>query len=475
MEEELEDGELPPTQPTSRNLNQALYESTQGQFQVNKPHSQVTDSFFTPAAPYLEALATCKDILLDRVLHFAPEDKKNDILDLINIFREYTEKGQVRRQQQKLHTQINTLDSLITAARALNKPARVAPTPAPAPARAPGRVQIAVPHQAAAPQQQAQPAIRQQRAPPTAAQVAANGNPSGETQQWNVQTRKKRTTKAPPQDLRKTKQLVLIRDEAQRNEDVPGMLIRDHINHMLQVNGGQGLAVSTVETTLKGNIMITTTPARDAAYLLLHINEWKPSFPCQFTNAQLNKGWHKVVVHGVPLRMSHLDEEHILPKVKDEMKLFNGLDIISEPYWLTRQEKRESGIQRAGSIVLAFATREDAEKACRHKVSMFGRNLKVEHMISTPAYIQCRNCQRFGHLEARCREEARCMYCAKSHQTRDHTCGLKTCSVVGKSCDTTHILCANCKEAHTADSKDCSYYQSARNTLIADEAMMDVE
>ena len=53
--------------------------------------------------------------------------------------------------------------------------------------------------------------------------------------------------------------------------------------------------------------------------------------------------------------------------VIDEIKTFNkGLTPIGTPYWLTSQEKRAN--QRAGSIVVSFATLEEANKAICYRL-----------------------------------------------------------------------------------------------------------
>ena len=57
--------------------------------------------------------------------------------------------------------------------------------------------------------------------------------------------------------------------------------------------------------------------------------------------------------------------------VVDEIKTFNtGLTPIGTPYWLTLAENRAS--QRAGSIVVAFATAEEAKRAIRHRLYIAG-------------------------------------------------------------------------------------------------------
>ena len=57
--------------------------------------------------------------------------------------------------------------------------------------------------------------------------------------------------------------------------------------------------------------------------------------------------------------------------VTKEIKTFNkGLAPIGTPYWLTTPEKRAN--QRAGSVVVAFATAKEASRAIRHRLYIAG-------------------------------------------------------------------------------------------------------
>ena len=50
--------------------------------------------------------------------------------------------------------------------------------------------------------------------------------------------------------------------------------------------------------------------------------------------------------------------------VKEEIVTFNkGLNPIGQPYWLSSKDNRQ--IKRAGSVAVAFATEEEANRALR--------------------------------------------------------------------------------------------------------------
>ena len=138
--------------------------------------------------------------------------------------------------------------------------------------------------------------------------------------------------------------------------------------------------------------------------------------------------------------------------VVDEIKTFNtGLTPIGIPYWLTPAENRAS--QRAGSVVVAFATAEEANRAIRHRLYIAGISVRAEKLHSTAPTTQCSKCQGFGHLNQYCKRQLACKLCSDKHATLQHTCN--TCSAKGTKCAHLVPKCANCKEAHSADFKSC--------------------
>ena len=70
-----------------------------------------------------------------------------------------------------------------------------------------------------------------------------------------------------------------------------------------------------------------------------------------------------------------------LALIKDEITTFNkGLQPIGSPYWLTNSQKRLS--QASGSIVVAFATEEEANRAIRNRLYIVGISVRVnKHYI----------------------------------------------------------------------------------------------
>ena len=91
--------------------------------------------------------------------------------------------------------------------------------------------------------------------------------------------------------------------------------------------------------------------------------------------------------------------------VLEEIKTFNkGLEPIGQPYWATSKEKRDSGLQRAGSVVVAFPTEAQANRAIKNRLLIAGISAKVVkyHTISSTA--QCTRCAGYGHLDSICKK-----------------------------------------------------------------------
>ena len=145
----------------------------------------------------------------------------------------------------------------------------------------------------------------------------------------------------------------------------------------------------------------------------------------------------------------------------DKIKIFNkGLTSIGTFYWLSSPDNR--AIYRGGSVVVAFATAEEASRAIRHRLYIAGISVRVKKLYSTALTTQCSKCQGFGHLENYCKREPICKLCGEKHATQQHAC--RACSTKGTRC--LHLVpkCANCKGAYTANNKACEVLIAIRTT-----------
>ena len=178
-----------------------------------------------------------------------------------------------------------------------------------------------------------------------------------------------------------------------------------------------------------------------------------------FKLAQKDKFWHKVVLHKIST--ANFNTPMGMELVIDKIRTFNkGFTPIETPYWLLSPEKRAN--QRAGSVVVAFATPEEASRAIHYRLYIAEISIWVEKLYSTAFTTQCSKCQSFGHLDSYCKREPTCRLCGEKHATQQYIC--KTCNTKGSRC--LHLVpnCANCKQAHTANNKACKVLIAIRAT-----------
>ena len=206
--------------------------------------------------------------------------------------------------------------------------------------------------------------------------------------------------------------------------------------------------MASITRSANQNLVVTTTEAFSAAFLLEKRSIWEHVTP--FTSAQKDEPWHKVVLHGIPI--IDFNTPSGMELIKEEIVTFNkGLTPIGQPYWLTPRDRRQS--QRGGSVAVAFATEEEANRALRNRLYIAGISVRVEKLYSTAPSTQCTKCQGFGHLDSHCKRSPKCGLCAEGHVTKQHYC--TTCKAKGAKCQHLAPKCANCKEPHTADAKTC--------------------
>lgn len=382
-----------------------------------------------------EAILDARDLIILASHLETDRAEQSKLLDLLQIFREYTEKGTVHYASSILASQVASLENV--SKRIDNKTKNQKPTQPTQPAQ-----------HTPMPQQHA----HQQGSKTSYAQIVSSQNQAAGNQDWTT-VQKKNKHQAQNQGIQslKLRQLVLTRTF---QTPINPLQIRDAINHAFAQKGIQHKVIASVSLSKANqNIILTTTQSFTGQYLLDQQAIWDSE--CAFDKAQLNQSWFKVAIHGIPIDTD-------LSSVPSEIALYNdGLKVIGDPYWLTSAEKRQS--QKAGSIVVAFTSEKEASFCIRNRVYIAGISARVEKVYSTPVNAQCRQCQGFGHLQNRCRNQTKCQLCGEGHPTIQHLCNI--CQTEGKKCVHTVPKCANCREAHTADAKDCEVRLAIQHRL----------
>lgn len=184
------------------------------------------------------------------------------------------------------------------------------------------------------------------------------------------------------------------------------------------------------------------------------------------TSLKKGEPWYKVAIHGIPISDFSTEDGHLDSKlVSEEIMTFNpGLTPIGNSYWATSRSKRESGLVRTGTIIVAFPEEKQAKRAISKKLLIGGSSAKVAKFMATTSTTQCQKCAGFGHVELLCKREPKCYLCGGDHARKYHTCSI--CHATTK-CSHTSIKCANCKETtHSADSKLCEIFQAIKSKSV---------
>jgi hypothetical protein len=393
-----------------------------------------------------EAIFQARDLLVQAYTLTQSREEQAKLLDLLEVFREYTEKGRLQTASTIIASQVANLE---TATRQIEAKAKaLAKTTSPSVPSKPSILRQPLP--GTGPPGPPGPSgltgtTGTLSGTPSGTPSSSYASIAGNGQEWTLVKPKTKPLKAGK--TTKPNRLILVRSIATPPDFSP-LALRNAFNKAFADKGVKGPVINTVTKSLGQNLVISTTSQFSADYLLEKQAIWEHLIA--FKSAQKDEPWHKVVLHGVPT--ADFNNPEGMKLVIDEITTFNkGLTPIGTPYWLSSLEKRTN--QRAGSVVVAFATAEEASRAIRYRLYIAGISVRVEKLYSTAFTTQCFKCQGFGHLDNYCKRQPTCRLCGEKHATQQHVC--KTCSTKGIRC--LHLVpnCANCKQAHTADNKAC--------------------
>ena len=386
-----------------------------------------------------DLILNARDLIVQAYTLTKAREEQSKLLDLLEVFREYTERGRIQAASSIIASQVAHLE---TATRQIETKAKtLAKTSAPINSQ---------------PLHTNTPTTTGIH-PPTFANIASQGATNTTSpQEWTTVGKKNKALPSKPSRPTAQNRLILVRTVTSTNTDFSPLATRNALNKAFSDKGIREPVVAAVTKTLGQNLVITTTSAFSADFLQEKLDIWQHLVP--FKTAQKDQPWHKVVLHGVPTADFNTPEGMAL--VIDEIQTFNkGLKPIGTPYWLTAAEKRLT--QRGGSIAVAFATEEEANRAIRNRLYIAGISVRVEKLYSTAPTTQCQKCQGFGHLENHCKKGPFCRLCGERHATQQHYCN--SCQAKGTRCQHLAPKCANCRESHTADTKSCEVLLAIKN------------
>ncbi len=247
--------------------------------------------------------------------------------------------------------------------------------------------------------------------------------------------------------------------ETQLTEET-AFLLRNTINDVLRKEQCTTL-VQDIRASARGNLVITVGPSKDARDLAPYTDligeKIKALTKAQSANISRNSTWSKYIIHGIPTLLG--GDKAAGEALKEELSEFYRIETVSTPKWLTPAENRVG--KKYSSMTVAF---QGQDRLGSH-IWVFGIKCDVRRYLTWSESTQCRRCQEFGHIAARCTGEAKCAICGKEHTTSDHKCP-RGCEG-GKRCDHDAPKCSNCKGAHPAYAVTCEVKRKAVLAAIA--------
>jgi hypothetical protein len=316
---------------------------------------------------------------------------------------------------------------------------------------------------------------------PSYAAIVANHN----------NTTKPENTK-PPTNIPKALRTLTI--PTQKPSNIELITVRDSINEALKkAKAPDNAFVTHIDVNLRNNITLNTERSCKAETLRPYITQINHAINAVIRDApsiRIHEKWAKIMVHSVSLE--HFpDTPTGLELLQDEIEKFNSCKLTTPPRYLTRPETRTN--KKASTVVIALPS-EAASKPLLKGIDIHGKRHTTERFYTARPWDQCSNCQQYGHHHMRCKNDARCRFCAEPHKTTEHQCKEKMCrEPVGKDCTHTLTRCTLCKGAHRAGDPRCetrvdilkahnmptglgrNKKPQATTTAITDENSMEVE
>lgn len=285
------------------------------------------------------------------------EVERTNLLNLLEVFREYTEKGRVRSVAGAISSQVATIESVT---RKLKEQVK-------APQKALYSTMASIPTATST------STLKTRATPPSTQpnQRSPSLSPP-QTTEWTTVGGKTKTT----HQKHSPRKVVLTLDN--KTQDFNPKQTRDKVNAFFNTLGWKSPICATATKSGNNNLVLSINPIANITDADLHSAMNKPAFKSiiPFQEALNNEKWFKVIVHGVSTNDFNTPEGGAL--IKEEVESFNlGLKVVGTPFWATKPEKR--GVQMGGSVFIAFRTKEEANRAVQHRLFIGGVSLRVEH------------------------------------------------------------------------------------------------
>lgn len=328
-----------------------------------------------------EKIEEAHQLLIEASALYKTDRKEQErVLELLGLFRAFSDRTHLPTATQKLEKQVSTLENTV------NRLAKIAQPSPPMPQDSSQTTQA--PALQASSQTGATPAPRASTQTTSASaprvsyakalqstQLRHEGNthsglPSStqnsQTQhQWNTVSRKQQKAKSK-------EPCRLVLGLADKEFKVDSLFLRNRINQSFQEKGFRGLIAVSVNKSVKGNLVLIFSSEGAKDFAIKHLEVLRPLVP--FSEVLEDSTWFKVVAHGISTADFGIGGPE---KVKDEIETFNkGLKVVCTPLWLSNAEQR--AMKQGASMLLAFATEAEATQAIRNRLWIGAQSIRVE-------------------------------------------------------------------------------------------------
>jgi hypothetical protein len=224
---------------------------------------------------------------------------------------------------------------------------------------------------------------------------------------------------------------------------------RDRMNKRLK-NEKIDILITMINLSRTENSIVFTVFEKNTTNQLIKCKSiWEKEFSVK--SVQEDEIWFEQIVHDVEI--AAFDKS--MSRFQKEIETYNDLTLARESIWLTREKKREN--KTHSSVKISLKLKNDAKKVLKRNLIVNEKTLQVTDFLNN-RINQCHKCQKFEHFINACKKtNAKCRYCAKSHDTRMHMCLI--CKSI-ESCSHISSKCANCDEAHASNSSNCEHFKA---------------
>ncbi|QRV96977.1 hypothetical protein RhiJN_24996 [Ceratobasidium sp. AG-Ba] len=180
------------------------------------------------------------------------------------------------------------------------------------------------------------------------------------------------------------------------------------------------------------------------------------------SHATRDRPWGKVIVRRVPTNANpdgsnRFSEKELFEELLATNPFIATLNVTREPRWITSADKMGGEFS---SFTFAFESGQEAsvQDVCSSIQHMFGKRVVANEWKEKPVLQGCSKCQNLDHTAKFCRQRVRCADCGDNHATEKHRLSCKACKTdkipIGTKCPHPY-KCANCGQAHQAQSAEC--------------------